>query len=91
MLPVRLTLACAEADQPGGGGFHVLEAALWAHAQPEYGLEHLRVGTVPCGVGVALFLRAADPAAARRQAERLVGDALAAAGPELHRYTLLSN
>ncbi|WP_459648943.1 hypothetical protein [Kitasatospora sp. Ki12] len=89
MLPVHLTLMPTGANRPTEDVLQALEDTLWAHATPESAMEHLRVRAIPEGIGLVLFIRAATPDIARAGAERLVIDALAAAGSSVDGYTVM--
>ncbi|MFD9570751.1 hypothetical protein ACFWBI_12970 [Streptomyces sp. NPDC059982] len=78
MLLVRIPLRSTTGAAGTGSGASLLQDALWAHARPPHGLEHVRVRPQPCGLHVALFVRAEHPAAAAHQAYGLLSLALTA-------------
>ncbi|MFF4266093.1 hypothetical protein ACFY7Y_15055 [Streptomyces virginiae] len=67
---------------------HALVDALWAHATPDCGMEHIRARTHPDGIGIVLFIRAARTDIAQAQARRLVVDTLASGGIGVHGYSV---
>ncbi|MFG2622930.1 hypothetical protein ACGFXC_35495 [Streptomyces sp. NPDC048507] len=85
VLLVRIPLRSSTGAAGTEGGANLLQDALWAHARPPHALEHVRVRPQPRGMHVALFVRAADPAAAAHQAYGLLALALAAGAARGHR------
>jgi hypothetical protein len=77
MVPVHLTLTRIGGGTPGEDQAHALVDILWAHATPEYGMEHIRARTSPAGIGIVLFIRAANADIAQAKAGRLMTEALA--------------
>ncbi|WP_326589581.1 hypothetical protein [Streptomyces sp. NBC_01294] len=67
---------------------HALVDALWAHATPECGMEHIRARTGPDGIGIVLFIRAPSTGIAQAKAGRLVTDTLASGGTGTHGYSV---
>ncbi|MEV7026221.1 hypothetical protein [Kitasatospora sp. NPDC093558] len=90
MLPVHLTLRRDDdAAAPTDADAETLHDALWAHATPDTGLEHVRARAVRQGISVVLYLRARTAPEARQQALRVLDAALAAApGSHGHSVTL---
>ncbi|MEU7606855.1 hypothetical protein AB0B78_35300 [Streptomyces sp. NPDC040724] len=67
---------------------HTLVDALWAHATPDCGMEHIRARPGPDGIGIVLFIRAARTDIAQAKARRLVVDMLASGGAGTHGYSI---
>ncbi|GAA2642138.1 hypothetical protein ACFWB2_30475 [Streptomyces virginiae] len=67
---------------------HALVDALWAHATPDCGMEHIRARTHPDGIGIVLFIRAARTDIAQAKVRRLVVDTLASGGTGVHGYSV---
>ncbi|MFG3049959.1 hypothetical protein ACGFZP_03255 [Kitasatospora sp. NPDC048239] len=80
MFPVQLTLLDVSARPPGEANAAAVQDALRGCAGPGDGLEHVRARAMPEGVGLVLYVRAPDRAAAERRAHALLDRALAA-GP----------
>ncbi|MFI2609532.1 hypothetical protein [Kitasatospora sp. NPDC018619] len=78
MFAVHLNLPPEAAAPSGEAEAAEVQAALWAHAGPDDGLEHVRARAVPDGVGLVLYVRAADETAARTRAQGLLARALTA-------------
>ncbi|MGZ9930821.1 hypothetical protein ACXNSR_13075 [Streptomyces sp. NC-S4] len=68
---------------------HALVDALWAHATPDCGMEHVRARTSQAGIGIVFFVRAARTDIARAKVRSLVVDALASGGTGVHGYSIL--
>ncbi|MFB7125931.1 hypothetical protein [Kitasatospora sp. NPDC056273] len=79
MFAVQLTVPAGAAAPSGEAAAAEAQAALWACAAPDDGLEHVRARAVPEGVGLVLYVRAANEAAARSRARNLLARALPAA------------
>ncbi|MER6319366.1 hypothetical protein ABT237_37280 [Streptomyces sp. NPDC001581] len=67
---------------------HTLVDALWAHATPDCGIEHIRARTIPDGIGIVLFIRATRTDIAQAKARRLVVDVLVSGGAGAHGYSI---
>ncbi|MFE6871115.1 hypothetical protein ACFVFS_31730 [Kitasatospora sp. NPDC057692] len=77
MFAVHLTLLDVSTAPTGEAGPADVQGALWARAVPGDGLEHVRAGAVPGGIGLVLYVRAPDREAAELRAHALLGRALA--------------
>lgn len=88
MLPVHLTLMQTGGAPPTDSQAHALVDALWAHATPDCGMEHIRARTSPVGIGIVFFIRAARTDIARARVRRLVVDTLASGGTGVHGYSI---
>lgn len=77
MVPVHLTLTRTGGGAPDESQAHALVDMLWAHATPDYGMEHIRARASPAGIGIILFIRAVSTDIAQAKAGRLMTEALA--------------
>ncbi|MFD4657190.1 hypothetical protein ACFWP2_16360 [Kitasatospora sp. NPDC058444] len=80
MLAVHLTLPTSAPDSSRELAAAEVQAALWGCAGPDDGLEHVRALAVPDGIGLVLYVRAPDEAAAQSRARDLLDRALAVTG-----------
>ncbi|WP_457030856.1 hypothetical protein [Kitasatospora sp. P5_F3] len=85
MVIVRATLVDGNRAPGTEAAARTIEDALWAHATPEFGLEHIRALDTPTGIDMLLFLRADGPQDALVKANGLILRALDASA--LARYT----
>lgn len=86
MLTVRATLVDTGLQPGTAAAAQQVEAALWAHATAEHGLEHVRAQAVGLlAIGVVLFVRAGSRVDALAKANSLLLCALAA--PAKARFT----
>ncbi|MGW4646788.1 hypothetical protein [Kitasatospora sp. NPDC004289] len=76
---VDLVLVRPGAGPPGPDEAGAVQDAVWAHAAPADGLEHVRALALPEGIGLVLFLCAASRAAASAQARLLLARVLGSA------------
>ncbi|MFF4098619.1 hypothetical protein [Streptomyces sp. NPDC001903] len=88
MVPVGLSLTRTGGGAPEESHAHALADTLWAHAAPEYAIEHIRAWTQPDGIGITLFIRAASVGIAHARAERLMAAALASGAAAARGYSL---
>ncbi|MFI5530533.1 hypothetical protein ACIA8O_18525 [Kitasatospora sp. NPDC051853] len=79
MHTVDLVLVRPGAGPPGPDEASAVQDAIWAHAAPADGLEHVRALALPEGIGLVLFLRAASRARASVQAQLLLARVLSSA------------
>ncbi|WP_344441595.1 hypothetical protein [Kitasatospora nipponensis] len=64
MYLVRLELANPELPQPSRTDAERILDVLWAHLQPRFGIEHIRVRAGPAGINLGLFFRGSGTDAA---------------------------
>lgn len=57
MFMVHCRLVRPDRSRPTEADAHLVQDAIWAHARPELGLEHLRVRAGPAGLDLIVFLR----------------------------------
>ncbi|KJS57837.1 hypothetical protein VM95_37190 [Streptomyces rubellomurinus] len=72
---VRLTLHQVASTGSEEADAHTAHDALWAHAEPRHGLEHVRARAGPHGIDLVLFLRAGSRSDAAVRACELLGSA----------------
>ena len=88
MLPVRLTLVRDAGQAPTESETIAFQDAVWAHAAPEFGLEHVRAVAVPGGIDLMVFVRARNVLAAQTKAQRLLSDVLSSRSASARGYFL---
>ncbi|GAA2748480.1 MULTISPECIES: hypothetical protein [Kitasatospora] len=80
MFAIHLAVRDPAAGPPAAADAHAVQDGLWAHARPEHGLEHVRAGVTPEGIGVVLYVQAASHREAAARARELLERALTARG-----------